>query len=58
MSNSRELIDHLVAGRTNDFKRGVENKIYDHAKEYVDLKRVEIGQSLFDESTNEEESED
>jgi len=47
-TESRQLIDHLTSGKTTEFKHGVNDLIHNFAKEAVGLKRVEIGQTLFD----------
>jgi hypothetical protein len=53
-TNSRQLIDHLASGKTNEFKRGVNAAIHSFAKEAVNLKRIEIGQTLFDKAPRED----
>ena len=54
-TESRQLIDHLASGKTTEFKHGANDLIHSFAKEAVALKRVEIGQTLFDKAPEDTE---
>ena len=54
-TESRQLIDHLASGKTTEFKHGANDLIHSFAKEAVVLKRVEIGQTLFDKAPEDTE---
>ena len=52
---SKDVVTHLMQDRTSEFKQGVADLLMQKAKDAVALKRIEVGQSLFDKETTEEE---
>tara|TARA_B100001094_G_scaffold48293_1_gene43663 strand:- start:424 stop:606 length:183 start_codon:yes stop_codon:yes gene_type:complete len=52
---SKDVVNHLMQDKTSDFKQGVADLLMQKAKDAVALKRIEVGQSLFDKETTEEE---
>ena len=51
---SKDVVNHLMQDKTSDFKQGVADLLMQKAKDAIALKR-EVGQSLFDKETTEEE---
>jgi|TARA_R110002020_G_scaffold204311_1_gene408328 hypothetical protein len=52
---SKDVVNHLMADRTAEFKQGVSDLLMQKAKDAVELKKIEVGQSLFNKETPSEE---
>jgi|TARA_A100001391_G_scaffold201339_3_gene188121 hypothetical protein len=52
---SKDVVSHLMQDKTSEFKQGVSDLLMQKAKDAVDLKKIEVGQSLFNKEIPEEE---